>query len=145
MICDITWMSLRTLFRLHLCQRHWSTCEFFFLLVTQVRSLCIWPANIPVRRHVQWDFIPIAAVKWARSPRTSFSLKPKLWLQWLLYSGGECETCPEQCTQCTSASTCSECKDGHKLSFRYLSDSTKFTSFFLRNWDQGWFVKQISV
>lgn len=58
--------------------------SFFFLLVTQVRSLSIWPANIPVRRHVQWDFIPIAAVKWARSPRTSFSLKPKHWLQWLL-------------------------------------------------------------
>eukprot|EP00435_Cladocopium_sp_Y103_P027181 s1502_g6.t1 len=26
--------------------------------------------------------------------------------------GGECETCPEQCTQCTSASTCSECRNG---------------------------------
>lgn len=26
--------------------------------------------------------------------------------------GGECEACPEQCTQCSSASTCSECRNG---------------------------------
>ena len=30
--------------------------------------------------------------------------------------GGECEACPEQCTQCSSASTCSECRNGSELS-----------------------------
>lgn len=51
--------------------------------------------------------------------------------------GGECETCPEQCSQCTSASTCSECKDGLYLTPYGFCEDTCPLGHFARDGTAG--------